>query len=244
MTLESHDPMIEALLIILAAGILPGLYFGVGIVARLQADRRAASLMGTGRLALTYDDGPSPEQTDRILKLLEDRKAHATFFVIGHSATTYPEVIGRIVAAGHEVGWHSLAHLNQWRASPSAAWRDTSSIPAILENLDPVASIYRPPYGKLNLLSVLAARRRRLRISTWTRPSGDTDPTIPDVQEIVDQVDADGGGVVLMHDNKRTNPDGDARDHFVAQLTAALLDLAQRRGWTLVPVPESSRTAT
>ncbi|MAB72498.1 MAG: hypothetical protein CMJ54_08325, partial [Planctomycetaceae bacterium] len=61
---------------------------------------------------------------------------------------------------------------------------------------------------------------------------------------VVRRIDADGGGVVLMHDNERTVTDGEARDQFVIELTEALIDLARRRAWKLIPVPESPpRTA-
>ena len=235
--------MFEALLAILFfAGTIPCLYFGVGVVARLLANRRAASLLGTGRLALTYDDGPSPEQTDRILAILAERGAQATFFVIGRSATRHPEVIQRIMAAGHEIGWHSQTHLNQWKCGPVSAWRDTASIPDLLQSIRPGVAIYRPPYGNLNLLSVLAARLQGFGISTWTLASGDSYPTLPSVRDVVARVDAQGGGVVLMHDNERKTADGASREHFVINLTTALLDLAATRGWTIAPVPESSRS--
>lgn len=234
--------MPEALLAILAAGILPCLYFGIGIAVRLRADRRAASLLETGRLALTYDDGPSPRVTDRLLEILAEREAHATFFVIGRSAERHPELIRRIAAAGHEIGWHSRAHLNQWKCWPHRAWRDTNSIPELLRPSRSERLTYRPPYGKLNLLSVLAARLQGFGISTWTLASGDTYPVLPSIRTVVDRVDAAGGGVVLMHDMARSSPDAEERELFVANLTIALIDLARQRDWQLVPVPESSRS--
>ena len=237
------DAMFETTLAILIAGIIGSLflYFGTGVAARLLADQRAASFRGAGRLALTYDDGPSPRQTDRILEILAARGASATFFVIGRSAERHAAVIDRITEAGHEIGWHSRTHRNQWRCGPLAAWSDTTSIPGTLEPGGSPMGVYRPPYGNLNLASVLGARSRGLGISTWTLASGDTYPTIPSVREVVDRVDAEGGGVVLMHDMERDTDDAEARDRFVVDLSVALLDLARDRGWQVSPVPESSR---
>ncbi len=215
------------------------IYFGSGVVARFLADRRAASLCGAGRLALTYDDGPSPSHTDRILSILAARNAQATFFVIGKSAERYPEVLSRIASSGHEIAWHSKTHLNQWRSFPIACWRDTSQIPSVLYSADFSLSTYRPPYGKLNLLSILAARLQGLQISTWTVVSGDTYPELPSVEDVVERVDAQGGGVILMHDHERFGPLRDEREHFVNALTVALLDLARDRGWQIAPIPES-----
>ncbi|MCP4069634.1 MAG: hypothetical protein GY741_15285 [Phycisphaeraceae bacterium] len=105
---------------------------------------------------------------------------------------------------------------------------------------------YRPPFGKLNLLSVLAARLRGLKISTWTLPSGDSYSTVPLVEDVVGRVEAQGGGVILMHDNERkaSDPKAADRDRFVTSLTIALLDLARDRGWEVVPVPESTRSTS
>ena len=242
----STDDMFESMIVILVAGSLPCLYYGIGIAARLLADRRAASLLGTRRLALTYDDGPSPEQTDRLLTILADRNAKATFFLIGGSAERHPEVVKRIAAAGHEIGWHSQTHLNQWKCSPFRAWRDTASIPDVLHPLRPHDMTYRPPFGKLNLLSVLAAQLRGFTISTWTLPSGDTYSTVPSVEDVVGRVEAQGGGVILMHDFERdaSDPRSADRDQFVTNLTIALLDLARDRDWKVVPVPESTRSTS
>ena len=237
--------MIEYILlaIVIAAGI-PCFYFGTGIIARRFADRRAASFIGIGCVAITYDDGPSPKQTHRILDLLAESGASATFFLIGDSAIRHPDVVERIVAEGHAVGWHSKTHRNQWKCWPLTAWRDTTRIPGLLRSGRTKATIYRPPYGKINLASAIAARWRGLPISTWTLDSGDTHPSIPSVRNVVRRIDADGGGVVLMHDNERTVTDGEARDQFVIELTEALIDLARRRAWKLIPVPESPpRTA-
>ncbi|MEE2936365.1 MAG: polysaccharide deacetylase family protein [Planctomycetota bacterium] len=234
--------MLETAIISALAGTLFCMYFGTGVVARLLADRRAASLRGSGRLALTYDDGPSPLQTDRILNILAQRGATATFFVIGRSAEMYPEVLNRIAGAGHEIAWHSQKHLNQWHSLPIASWFDTAQIPDVTHaTTDPLAT-YRPPFGKLNLVSLIAARIRGLGISTWTIASGDTFPELPLVQAVVDRVEAEGGGVILMHDHQRTGPDSEERERFVRELTIALLDLARDREWKIAPVPESRRS--
>src|SRR5258708_3225653 len=61
-------------------------------------------------LALTFDDGPHPERTPRVLDALEQHGIRATFFVVGSKAAEHPELIRRMVAAGHDVGHHSYSH--------------------------------------------------------------------------------------------------------------------------------------
>ena len=113
--------------------VLVALYFGVGLAARSLADRRARSLLGNGRLAITFDDGPSPGLTNQILDLLREFEARATFFLIGETAEANPSVVQRIATEGHTVGWHSRAHLNQWKVNPVRAWRDSIRLPGILK---------------------------------------------------------------------------------------------------------------
>ncbi len=62
------------------------------------------------RVALTYDDGPHPENTVKIMKLLEEYEAKATFYLLGSRVDFYPEIAKQIAAAGHEIGNHSWSH--------------------------------------------------------------------------------------------------------------------------------------
>ena len=231
--------MIYALLTILGLAGLLVAYFGVGMTARFLADRRANGLEGDGRLAITFDDGPSPGLTNQILDLLKEFDAPATFFLIGETAKANPEVVRRIAAEGHTVGWHSSTHLNQWKVNPLRGWRDSIRLPDILRDGPTKASVYRPPYGKMNVFTVLAMRLLKLPISTWTRPSGDTYTPLPTVKTVVNLIDDAGGGVVLMHDMTRNDPDARERDQFVLELTRALLMLSRDRGWTLVSAIDS-----
>ena len=64
----------------------------------------------TKKIALTFDDGPHPRYTERILEILERYDIKATFFVIGVNIQNYPEPFAKIVAAGHEIGNHSFSH--------------------------------------------------------------------------------------------------------------------------------------
>ena len=88
--------MIEYILAIVIAAGIPCFYFETGMIARRFADRRAASFIGIGCLAITYDDGPSPKQTHRILDFLAESRASATFFLIGDSSIRHPEVVERL----------------------------------------------------------------------------------------------------------------------------------------------------
>ncbi len=77
-------------------------HLGWGVV------RRGAG--GGGAIGLTFDDGPDPEHTPRVLEILARHGVHATFFVKGDAASAHPELVQRLVRAGHEVGSHGYHH--------------------------------------------------------------------------------------------------------------------------------------
>ena len=185
-------------------------------------------------LCLTYDDGPGPETT----RLLLDRfpaGGRATFFAIARGIEAHPDVIERIVSEGHELGAHSAHHLHGWKVDPIRHARDNDAgFRALAPWSDGERPLFRPTYGKLTAASWAVARRHRARVAWWTVDSGDTWAQLPPVQQVVDAVVADGGGVVLLHDLDRSTP----RRDFVLEVTERLLALAADRGLSVIGLGE------
>jgi len=175
-------------------------------------------------LALTYDDGPSEDLTPQLLDLLQENNAVATFFMLGRNARACPHLADRIVREGHDVGCHSDQHLNALTAAP---WRAVRDINTGYRELSPWLrsnGMFRPPYGKMTLPTYLTIRHRRASVWWWTIDSGDTQKTLPAPQEVVEQVARENGGIVLMHDMKRSVE----RNAFVLETTESLLKLAKQ----------------
>jgi len=102
-------------------------------------------------IAMTYDDGPLPGQTDRLLDMLKTRGIKATFFVIGQNAEKYPQLIQRMVAEGHEVANHSWSHPQLTKLSASGVESQIAQTDAaIVKAGAPKPTIMRPPYGATN----------------------------------------------------------------------------------------------
>jgi peptidoglycan-N-acetylglucosamine deacetylase len=195
--------------------------------AELRLRRRCAR---AGVLALTYDDGPGPRLTPRLLDLLAERDARATFYVLGERALAAPEVVDRLVAEGHELACHGYAHVDGVRASRDEVKRDIERGYAALGRWLAEDAAFRPPYGKLTPRTWRMLHRRGARLGWWTVDSRDSLLEPPDLDAAVRRVDAAGGGVVLLHDFDRGPGDRD-REDFTLEVTAALLDVAQSRGW-------------
>ncbi|PYU40316.1 MAG: hypothetical protein DMG54_23785 [Acidobacteria bacterium] len=188
-------------------------------------------------LALTFDDGPSGTLTARLLDLLLEYEAPATFFVLGRNAGRFPHIVDRAVREGHDIGCHSDQHLNAWRTLP---WRAVSDIDAGYETLSPWVppdGMFRPPYGKMTLLTYMAIRRRDAPVWWWTIDSGDTEQQLPSTNQVLDAVRRQNGGVVLLHDLERSQE----RDEFVFATTAALLELAKQESLKITPLSKLCR---
>lgn len=153
------------------------------------------------RIALTYDDGPHPDVTPRLLDLLAEHGAKATFFVIGDHVESHPELVRRAASEGHTIGAHSMRHPDFAKISTAAAKQDTiEAFDAIERATERRTMLYRPPHGHLTLRTAFMLRRMGAQTWLWDIDSRDWRDTST-VDAIVDQsMLAAAGGVVLMHD--------------------------------------------
>ena len=106
-------------------------------------------------VALTFDDGPDPVFTPRLLDILQQHHAKATFFMVGQAAERHPDIVKKVAAAGHAIGNHSWDH----PSFPLLTGRERrDQIRACAKAIAPYAQhIFRPPYADQNLLSRLDA---------------------------------------------------------------------------------------
>lgn len=126
------------------------------------------------RLALTFDDGPDPRWTPRVLDVLAAAGVPATFFLVGERAERVPEVVRRIAAEGHEIGNHSWSHRSLWLCGPRATGAE---IRRAHETLGALAGTpprhFRPPWGMVNAAMFSALRRVGERCVFWSvQPEG------------------------------------------------------------------------
>ena len=119
-------------------------------------------------IALTFDDGPDPVWTPRLLDLLAAIGARATFFVVAPRAARHPELIVRMSAEGHSIGLHCDEHVRH--SSRGIAWgrNDTSRALGRLRTAGATPSLWRTPWGDLAWWSGQVARERALRLVQWT----------------------------------------------------------------------------
>lgn len=154
-------------------------------------------------LHLSFDDGPHPEHTPRLLDLLAQHRARATFFLIGTQVERYPEIVRRIVAEGHVIGNHSWSHPQFDQLSLAQQRVEIERCDALLARFDGVARHdFRPPRGVMPWPMVLDCIRRGRRIAYWSYDSLDYSERPVDALLAVQRAHpVQPGDVLLMHDD-------------------------------------------
>ncbi|MGL5512332.1 MAG: polysaccharide deacetylase family protein, partial [Sporomusa sp.] len=124
-------------------------------------------------VAITVDDGPHTKATPEILAVLKEKKAKATFFVLGKNAENHPEIIAQAVLDGHEIASHAYSHkrLNKLPAAEVVA--ELERLEAALQTVAPRPTLFRPPEGAYNDNIVALVRERGYSTILWSIDTGD-----------------------------------------------------------------------
>ena len=223
---------------VLGAACMLGLaWFGIPLALRMLQCRALESRCRTDRLiALTFDDGPSPDVTPDVLDLLDEMDVKATFFMVGNNVAKHPEIAAEVRKRGHEVAAHSMHHLDAWRVSPRRGMRDVSLGVDIMVERALHPNLFRPPRGRATIGSFYQSLKSGCRPFWWTHDSGDSGyrsgrsklsvgrflkngtQTSLTKEQIDDKLQpasregwvrevAEQGGVVLLHDAPRDHPE-------------------------------------
>lgn len=102
-------------------------------------------------ILLTFDDGPDPRYTPKLLELLDEFQVKAMFFCLGKKVRRYPELMHDIIARGHTIGLHGFTHRNAWLSTPKQVKKNVRLGQRQLIKLGLETNLYRPPYGRVNL---------------------------------------------------------------------------------------------
>lgn len=183
---------------------------------------------GNKVFALTFDDGPWPHSTRKILKILKEKDVHATFFMVGQEVTRRPEIAKEVSEAGHTVGNHSWDHPSRPR---DAAGQVNRTDAAIKKATGYASTTFRPPYGMLKNGLAKQAMKNGNPVLIWTADSADWKK--PGASRIARNIinQASPGGIALMHDG------GGDRDQTIAALPV-IIDTLREKGYRFVTIPE------
>ena len=186
---------------------------------------------------LTFDDGPNPTATDRILETLAAHGVPAAFFMVGAHVQRHPDIARRVVAAGHEVGNHTQHHIKLHVRGPRRIRQELEQAHDAITALAGTAPrAFRAPHGYRNPFVAQATHRLGYRVFGWT--FGVWDSARPGADEIRRRVRAHlrPGAIILLHDGDGYDPGGD-RSQTAAALPGIIQD-ARNAGYSLRPLGE------
>jgi len=186
-------------------------------------------------VTLTFDDGPDPEWTPRVLDLLEREGVRGAFFLIGRRAEKAPAIARRIAQAGHDLGNHTWSHTSLWRCGPRDTGREIrDGHTAIAQAAGTPPRFFRPPWGKTNLAMFGALRRLDTPCVFWTVQPESRRPVDPAEQARRGTARARPGAIYDLHDADGV-PGAGAR---LAEHLPALIGGLRGQGYALVPLRE------
>ncbi len=186
-------------------------------------------------VALTFDDGPSPD-TENLLDVLNDENVRATFFLIGKNVEQYPETVRRIVRENHEIGNHSFSHPIYLFKTARRTRDELERTQRVIEKTTGITpKIARPPCGVRSIAYFSAARDLRLRTIQWSDTGYDWKnfSAAQIAQNVLKTVQRDS--IILLHD-------GDSAEKSDRRATVAAIPLILRglkaRGLRVAPLAE------
>jgi peptidoglycan-N-acetylglucosamine deacetylase len=181
-----------------AGAAIPTMRRAVGRVARSVLGTITSVETREPVVALTFDDGPDPDSTPRLLKILERRGARGTFFMIGRRAAEYPEIVTRVIAGGHSIGNHTWDHASLPLLSRRERFDQLRRCSQAFGRRE--LRMFRPPYGHQDNRSRLDVALAGLSVVTWSVLEPDW--LDRDAKTIATGIEdkIQPGSIVLLHD--------------------------------------------
>ncbi|MBD2390847.1 polysaccharide deacetylase family protein [Aphanizomenon flos-aquae NRERC-008] len=182
-------------------------------------------------IALTFDDGPWPNTTAKVLDILKKNRIKSTFFVVGQNVKNYPDLTKQIVADGHIIANHTWHHWYHQMNAQAAAYEVANTTDIIYQTTGVKTSLFRPPGGIMNNGVAAYAKNNKYAVIMWSADSMDySRPAVPRLMNNIFR-EAKPGGIVLMHDG------GGDRSNTVKALPE-IINRFRKQGYEFVTVPE------
>jgi len=191
--------------------------------------------LGPKEVVLTFDDGPMPGPTDRVLAALAAQCVRATFFLIGRNAAAHPALVRRMVAEGHTIAHHSMTHpVSLARLRTAAAIADIERGIAAVERAAGVSvPFFRfPGFGQSPAL-LTHLERKGFAVFGADLWASDWLPMTPEneLRVVMQRLNAAGRGILVLHDTRSQT----------ARMVPALLKALKTGGWQIVHVVPTGR---
>lgn len=186
-------------------------------------------------VALTFDDGPNPDFTNKILDILKEKEVKAAFFMVGKHIEKYPEVAKRVYSEGHDIGNHTYSHRDLVPATRRTVIKEVQKCDQAIERVLGIkTTLFRPPRGIIsnNVRKLIVAMG--FTIALWTVSALDWRGKSPKAMIRRIMLHANGGGVILFHDSGALlRTEGASRENTVEALPL-VIDALKASGFEIV----------
>jgi peptidoglycan/xylan/chitin deacetylase (PgdA/CDA1 family) len=182
-------------------------------------------------IAFTFDDGPHPEATPRLLQRLRELNVKVTFFVVGEKVEESPDLLRMIATEGHEIANHTYAHINLIHYPEEVIEDEIAKTNVLVKEIcGKRPRFFRPPGGRFDARVLTALRGEGVPMALWSsNPQDFLNPTRQEIERRVLK-DLHGGDIVLLH--SAIEPTFEALPHLVAEV--------RKRGYRFVTLSEMS----
>lgn len=192
------------------------------------------------RVALTFDDGPDPLHTPKVLEILKKHNAHATFFVVGQHAKKHPELVKQVLAEGHSLGTHGFAHRFAWLQGPIGAIQEIRQGEKIIEQITgKPPALFRPSWGVFNIVTYFYLLLKHPQTILWSFMTWDwhSSTTPAEIQALV-RTKVKPGSVIVFHDHATKPGATENGPTKMLQALPAILQDLQEKGFEPVTVED------
>lgn len=151
-------------------------------------------------LFLTFDDGPNPEITPKVLDILDKFDAKATFFCVGENVQKHPATYQQILKKGHKTGNHTFNHLNGWKTPTDDYYSNIQKCAKLINS-----HLFRPPFGRIKPVHI-PYLNMQFRVIMWTVLTEDYVPEISPEKCFKKSIQTTGpGSIVVFHDSNKAS---------------------------------------
>lgn len=160
----------------------------------------------TSDIYITFDDGPDPNYTNKLLDLLKKYNIKVSFFVVAKFAEKNPDIISRMKNEGHLIGFHSLEHRNSLWQTPKYTKYDFEESIKILDKLSVNVHYFRPPWGCFNMCTLSQIKKHNLVQVLWNVMVGDwSGSTTSEIiaNKLIKRTKP--GDIICLHDGRGKN---------------------------------------
>lgn len=190
-------------------------------------------------VALTFDDGPNPPNTDQVLEILKKYNVKATFFLVGKKVEQNPETAQKIVNEGHAIGNHTYSHLDLLLHNENDINKEIGNAEKVIIRVTGKRPrLFRPPHGFRDPLVYDVTEKKGYVVVLWSVMPWDWNK--PGIKVIEKRVidNTQNGSIILLHDGDADHLKQTGDRHQTVEALPTIIETLQKKGYRFVTIPE------